>query len=384
MFRVRDKLAWLLLSRQKMRLLVAVSGIAFACILIFMQLGFLESLFAGATGPHNLLLADLVLAHPKQQTFFSPKSFPKSRVFQARALQEVESVSTVRLALLPWRNPENGQHRMILVFGIDPAKMSFKLPEVNENLYRLRLFRNVLFDETSRIEFGHIKELLKKGNLDVELNKKNVRVVGLFKLGASFAADGTIITSDTTLPYLVDKAEPNNVELGLVRLVPGSNLQSVKSAMQKIFGSQVAVYTKAEFAEIERKYWAESTGVGFIFGLGVLVGFLVGVVIVYQILHSDVADHLPEYATLKAIGYSNEYLLKVVYQESIMLSVAGFLPGYAIAMVLYQVAQEATSMPVYMTGARAGMVFIMALTMCILSASIAMRKLSQADPAEVF
>ncbi len=384
MIRVRDKLAWLLLTRQKVRLLVAVAGIAFACILIFMQLGFLESLFLGATRPHDLLLADIVLAHPKQQTFFSPKSFPKSRVFQARALPEVESVSTVRLSSLPWRNPENGQHRMILVFGVDPAKPSFALPAVNENLDRLKLFRNVLFDEAARLDYGHIKDLLKKGKVDVELNKKNVRVAGLFKIGASFAADGTVITSDTTFPYLVDRAEPNSVELGLVRLRLGSDAQAVKSALERQFGSQVAVYTKAEFAEVEKKYWAEGTGIGFIFGLGVLVGFLVGVVIVYQILHSDVADHLPEYATLKAIGYNNEYLLKVVFQESIILSIAGFLPGFVISLILYQVAQDATSMPVYMTAARAGLVFVMALVMCTLSASIALRKLSQADPAEVF
>lgn len=384
MIRVRDKLAWLLLTRQKMRLLVAVAGIAFACILIFMQLGILESLFLGATRPHDLLLADIVLAHPKLQTFFSPKSFPKSRVFQARALPEVESVNTVRLASLPWRNPENGQHRMILVFGVDPAKPSFALPAVNENLDRLKLFRNVLFDEAARLDYGNIKDLLKKGKVDVELNKKNVRVAGLFKIGASFAADGTVITSDTTFPYLVDRTEPNTVELGLVRLRPGSDAQAVKAALVRQFGSQVAVYTKAEFAEVEKKYWAEGTGIGFIFGLGVLVGFLVGVVIVYQILHSDVADHLPEYATLKAIGYNNEYLLNVVFQESIILSIAGFLPGFVITLILYHVAQDATSMPVYMTAARAGLVFIMALVMCTLSASIALRKLSQADPAEVF
>jgi putative ABC transport system permease protein len=384
MIRVKDKLAWLLLTRQKVRFLVAVAGIAFACILIFMQLGFLESLFLGATRPHELLLADIVLAHPKLQTFFSPKSFPKSRVFQARALPEVQSVNTVRLTSLPWRNPENGQHRMILVFGVDPAKPSFALPAVNERLNRLKLFRNLLFDEAARIDYGHIKELLKKGNVEVELNKKNVRVAGLFKIGASFAADGTVITSDTTFPYLVDRTEPNAVELGLVLLRPGSDAKIVKSKLERQYGSQIAVYTKAEFVEVEKKYWAEGTGTGFIFGLGVLVGFLVGVVIVYQILHSDVADHLPEYATLKAIGYNNEYLLKIVFQESIILSIAGFLPGFVITLILYQVAQDATSMPVYMTAERAGLVFIMAFIMCTISASIALRKLSQADPAEVF
>lgn len=382
--RVRDRLAWLLLTRQKIRFGIAIAGIAFACVLIFMQLGFLESLFLGATRPHKLLAADIVIAHPKLQTFFAPKSFARSRLIQARALSEVESVSPIRLGSIQWRNPETKQPRLILVFGVDPCKTSFTQPEVIKNLHNLKTFRQVLFDEAGRAEYGPIPALLKKGKVDIELNGKTVTVAGLFKIGASFAADGTVITSDTTFPFLFNQTRSSDIELGLVRLRSGSDVDYVKNRLSQMLGSQVAVYTRAEFADIEKKYWAEGTGIGFIFGLGVVVGFVVGVVIVYQILHSDVSDHLQEYATLKAIGYSNDYLLRVVFLESIILAVVGFLPAFLIALVLYHIALDATSMPIYMTAQRALFVFGLAVTMCAISAFIALQKLRQADPAEVF
>lgn len=382
--RVQDKLAWLLLTRQKMRFLIASAGISFACILIFMQLGFLEALFVGASKPHNLLNADLVLAHPKLQTFFSPKSFPRARLFQANGLAEVSSVSPLRLGTLQWRNPETHQLRAILIFGVDPNRTSFTIPEVQDSLPALKRFRRVLFDQASRAEYGDIARLLKGGTVEVELNNKVVTVAGLFKIGASFAADGTVITSDTTYPFIFGQKNSNEVELGLIKVKTDANIDSVKKSLDRMFGREVAVYTKAQFAEVEKRYWSESTGVGFIFGLGVVVGFIVGVVVVYQILHSDVADHLQEYATLKAMGYTDNYLLQVVFKESIILSLTGFIPSYAIALLLYRLAEESTSMPIFMTNERGALVYVLAATMCLISASIALQKLRQADPAEVF
>jgi putative ABC transport system permease protein len=382
--KVQDKLAWLLLTRQKARFLIASAGITFACILIFMQLGFLEALFIGASKPHQLLSADLVLAHPRLQTFFSPKSFPRSRLFQACGLSGVSSVSPLRLGTLQWRNPETHQLRAILIFGVDPSKESFALPEVQRFLPDLKLFRRVLFDRASRTEYGRIVELLDSGKVEVELNNKVVTVAGLFKIGASFAADGTVITSDTTFPFIFGQKSSNEIELGLIRCKANEDISAVKQSLIGLFGNEVAVYTKAEFAEVEKTYWAESTGVGFIFGLGVVVGFIVGVVIVYQILHSDVADHLQEYATLKAIGYTNNYLLGVVFKESIILSITGFVPAFIVAYLLYRLSEQATSLAIFMTTERGLLVYFLSLSMCVISASIALQKLRQADPAEVF
>ncbi len=383
--KVKDSLAWLQLTREKPRFITAIAGITFACVLIFMQLGFLESLYVSSTRPHQLLNADLVLAHPRLQTFFSPISFPRQRLYQALGYQGVETVTAVRIGTIKWRNPLSSNIRSILVFGIDPAKEPFALPDVIANAHYLKLFNRILFDRLSRPEFGPIAELLaSKGPLSVELNSKAVKVAGLFSIGASFAADGNAITSDTTFNYLFGKQSSNEIDLGLIKLAPEADKESVKRSLQKAYGNQVQVYSKSEFAEVEKKYWAESTGIGFIFTLGVFVGFIVGIVIVYQILYSDVADHLSEYATLKAIGFHDNYLLEVLALESVILALVGFIPAFLISIAMYFAAAEVTALPVFMTWQRAVLVFALALSMCVISGAIASRKLRYADPADVF
>ncbi len=385
--KVRDSLAWLQLTRQKGRFLVAIAGIAFACILIFVQLGFLEALFTGATRPHNLLDADIVIAHPKLETFFSPKGFAKERLYQASGVEGVESVSPVRLGTMQWRNPVTKQIRAILVFGVDPSKATFALSEVALNRREITKFRYLLFDRKSRSEYGPIPALLENARtVNIELNGKKVSVAGLFDLGASFAADGTAICSDTTFSDLFGRKHFESIELGLIRCIAHSApaVNQVKERLHALYGGEVAVYTKKEFADIEKTYWANSTGIGFIFGLGVVVGFIVGVVIVYQILYSDVADHLPEYATLKAMGYVDSFFLKVLGQEAFILSCIGFFPGFLASIVLYWVAQDATALPIFMTWQRAVSVFFLSLIMCGISAAIALTRLREADPADVF
>ncbi|MGL4882664.1 MAG: FtsX-like permease family protein, partial [Waterburya sp.] len=144
------------------------------------------------------------------------------------------------------------------------------------------------------------------------------------------------------------------------------------------------VFSKEQFIQEEIKYWQESTAIGFIFTLGAGIGFVVGTVIVYQILYTDVANHLSEYATLKAMGYKDGYFIVLVFQEAVILAILGFLPGYAIATSLYALAAGATNLPLFMTANRAIVVLILTVIMCCISGTIAVKKLSAADPADIF
>ena len=172
--------------------------------------------------------------------------------------------------------------------------------------------------------------------------------------------------------------------MGLVQLKPGADIEKVQRELSAVLPNDVLIGSPEEFAQIERDYWANSTGIGFIFGLGVGVGFIVGIVIVYQILYSDVSEHLPEYATLKAMGYTDRYLLSVLIQESLLLAVLGYIPSIVLAFGLYQLAYAATMLPIAMTTRRAITVLILTIAMCSVSGAIAMRKLRTADPADIF
>jgi putative ABC transport system permease protein len=381
----KTPLAWMQLSKQKTRLLVAVSGIAFADLLMFIQMGFEGALYDSAMSPYKNLQADLMIANPQFQTLFAVRSSPRDRLYQALSHPQVKAVTPLYIASGQWRNPETRQPRTILVWGIDPGAQVFKLPEVNRNLDRIKQLDQVLFDRAGRPEYGPIADLLsKQSRLDVQINRQNVQVAGLFTIGSSFAADGNVIASDSTFLRLFPDRRPDQIEAGLIQLQPGADVQKVKAELAKALPDDVKVLTTEEWALIEQTYWANGTGIGFIFSLGVLMGFIVGIIIVYQILYSDVTDHLAEYATLKAMGYTDHYLLLMLGQEALILACFGFLPSLILATGLYQLTYAATLLPIAMKLERAVMVFALTIVMCGVSGAIAMRKLRSADPADIF
>ncbi len=378
-------LSWLLLTRQPMRLAVALAGIGFAGLLMFIQLGFRDALFDSSVTIHKLFDTDLVLISPRTTSSIRMAAFPNRRLIQAMANPAVTGIAPIRWDFLLWKNPVNNVNRPILTLGYEPSDTVFLDSRINKQSNLLTQKGRVLFDERSRPEFGPVGQLFRSGKtVETEAQGNRLRVVGLFTAGPSFGADGTIITSNESFLKLLPNTPTGGIELGLIHLRPGSDLLQVKQSLTKSLPDDVKVLTKQDFIDLEMNYWRSSTAIGFIFGLGAAMGFVVGCVIVYQILYSDVSDHLPEYATLMAMGYSLVSLLGVVAREGFLLALFGYFPAYGVSTLLYTVIQSATKLPVMMVPDRAINVFIMILVMCMASAALAMRKLGDADPAEIF
>lgn len=378
-------LSWLQLTREKTRLAVALSGIAFADILMFMQLGFRDALYYSNVRMHGSLKGEIVLINTQSNAVLAMKPFSQRRLYKALDLPAVQSVHPIYLDYTSWKNPITGRPRSILTFGINPEYNVFDLPGVEENLDKLKLPDVVLFDRSSRLEYGPIAADFDQGkNVTAEVRRRKIKVTGLFTLGASFGADGNLITSDVNFLRLFNTRQRGLIDIGLIKLKPGADPNQVAAYLRTYLPTDVNVLTKQEFIDYERNYWASSTAIGFIFTLGTIMGFIVGTVIVYQILYTEVTDHLSEYATLKAIGYTQNYLLTVILQEAFMLAVLGYMPGFACALFMYHVARDATLLPVFMSYERAIMVLILTIFMCFISGIIAMRKLRSADPADIF
>ncbi len=382
----KTPLSWLLLARQKSRLVVAIAGIAFADILMFMQLGFQSGLYDAAIKPHRSLDADLVLINPKFQTLISVKSFRRERLHQTLSVPGIDRVSALYIGTGQWRNSETRTSRAILVWGVEPGKPSFKLPDVEGQLNQISLLKTVLFDQAGRPEYGPVASWLEQAgkSVEVEMSDRLLNLSGVFTLGASFAADGNAIVSDSTFLHLFPERDASNIDVGLIQLKPGTDPLKIQAILAAELPKDVRVLTVEEFANVEKQYWAEGTGIGFIFGLGAVMGFIVGIVIVYQILYSDVSDHLSEFATMKAMGYSNLFLVRVLIGEALILAVIGFLPSLVLAMGLYQLTYSATLLPIFMKLDRAVTVFVLTMVMCSASGAIAMQKLYEADPADIF
>lgn len=362
-------LAWLQLTREKPRLLIALSGIAFADILMFMQLGFREALFNSNVRLQDSLEADIALINPQSDSLLSMEPFSQRRLYQSLGVQGVKSVHPIYLDFTSWKNPQTRKLRNIQVIGINPGDELFALPGVKEKLNKIKLPDVVLFDRGSRPEFGEVATEFNQGKeVTTEVAGRRIKVGGIFELGASFGADGNIITSDRNfLQLFADKRQRGLIDIGLIKLHPGADADIVKEQLKTYLAKDVKILTKQEYIDFEKAYWSSSTPIGFIFTLGTIIGFIVGTVIVYQILYSEVSDHLPEYATLKAMGYTQKYLLLVVFQEALILAILGYIPGFGFAMFQYAMAKNATLLPIAMTAERAITVVILTIIMCCAS-----------------
>lgn len=385
MFNRKIPLSWLQLTREKPRLVVALAGIAFADILMFMQLGFQAALYDSTTRLHQSIRADLVLISPQGRNIMNMATFPRRRLYQSMSLTGVKSADALYLNIADWKNPQTRHKTGILVVGFDPDKSVFNLPGVNENLNTIKLPDTVLFDRSSRGDYKTtIAQVVQGKSVSTEVGDRKINISGLFSIGASFGADGSLITSDLNFLRIFPRRNPESVSVGLISLQPGTDPRLTADALQAKLPEDVKVLTKPEFIEFEKNYWQTNTAIGFIFTLGTMMGFIVGVIIVYQILYTDVADHMAEYATLKAMGYKNVYLLSVVFQEALILSLLGYLPGISLSVGLYALTRNATNLPLFMATLRALQVLIMTMVMCAISGAIAMRKLQSADPADIF
>jgi len=383
--RRRTPLGWLQLSREKSRLLVALSGIAFADVLIFMQLGFQSALYDSNTRLHRSLQADIILMSPQARNWQGLSTFSRRRLYQAEDIAGVKSADAMYVNIITWKNPNTRAQRQVQVIGFDPDRPAFNLPEVNQQLDKLKLPDTVLFDRKSRGEYKEVITQVDQGkSVTTEIERRTITVGGLFTVGASFGADGSLITSDQNFLRLFPRRDAASVSLGLIRVEPGYDPKQVAAALKSHLSDDVRVLTQEEFIKFEVNWWQTNSPIGFIFNLGVAMGFVVGVIIVYQVLSTDVNAHMKEYATFKAMGYRNIYLLGVVFEEAIILALLGFIPGSLLPLGLYRLTRNATNLPLYMTMARAVTVLILTIIMCTISGAIATRKLQSADPADMF
>ncbi|MBY0335724.1 MAG: ABC transporter permease DevC [Acetobacteraceae bacterium] len=379
------RLAWRQLRSERARLLTAIAGVMFAALLVFMQLGFRGALFDSATNLLGAMRGDLFLMHPMTQASFRPEPLPRGRAWQALADPDVERAVPIYLAQATLRNPETGGRRAVQLIGLDAEGGAVDFVGLGaEVIEALKRPDTVAFDSRSRPEFGPVARYFReRGPYPLQIGNREVELVGLVEIGPSFGADGNAVLSETNFRRLVTRSA-SNADLVALRLRAGADLRAVQARLVAALPEDVVVMTHAELVAHERAYWEESTPIGFIFLFGSIMGLIVGMVIVYQILFADIASHTSEYATLKAMGYSNFYLVRVVMWAACILALIGFVPGFAVSAFLYDFVGSATFLPLDMYPERAVGVFLLIFGMCAIAGLLAVRKLRDANPADMF
>jgi putative ABC transport system permease protein len=381
----RTPLAWRQAIHRPMRLVAAIAGVSFANVLVFFQLGLSGGLYDSQKRPLQRINGELVMVSGRYLYLGEQLNIPRARLIQALGVEGVEAVTPLYIGLSEWLNTGTRQQKQALLFGVTPENPGLRIPELQAQPQLLQRSDALLFDTRSKRNAGPVAETVRRdGRYDTELGGVRAVVTGLFTLGVTFAADINLITSATNFKNYFPNQSADDIQMGVIQLRPGVDPLRVQATLRGFLDPSVKVLTIAELEATEVNYWRRNTSFGLIFGLGVLVGLVVGGIIVYQILYSDVSDHLAEYATLKAIGYDNGFVVAIILQESLILALLAFAPSLLLSLGLYGVLARSTSLMVVMTAGRVVLVFLFTLTICGLSGWLATAKLRRLDPAEIF
>lgn len=382
----RLPIGWLQLRHNRTRLIAAIGGVAFASLLVLMQLGFQGALVGSIGLPYRALEADLLISASDMNTLADANTVARARLLQAASIPGVKSVTQVYLGRVDWRQ-QDGTLRALDVLGFEPSTSPLRSPEIRRQQNVLTQADTVLLDTRTRnVDKAPLLAASPSTPVRLEMSGRALLVAGSFAIGGGFAADGYLLASDQTFLRLFPKRSAGAPNLGLVTLEAGANRQSVTQALRERLGGydDVKVRTLEQAIAEDQRFQTTQRPVGLIFGFGIVIGVLVGIVIVYQVLASDVADHLKEYATLKAMGYPSPFFLSIVFEEAVILGLLGFIPGLLVSLGLYAAVGAATGLPMEMTLARAATVLLGTVAMCTLSGAIATRRLARANPAELF
>jgi len=377
----RTPLAWRNIVHNKVTMLFSVAAVAFAIIIMFMELGFLNGLYDSQTGVIAFLRADLVMVSRALHIITAHEPFPRSRLEKVAGLDGVSGVYPVYLEDIfsRLRNPKTGIKHHIRVIAFDPGDPIFQSRRINLLADKLRSPLTILFDDRSRRFFGPLRSGMK-----IELADRAVTVAGTFRLGPDYHYDGNLLASADTLFQLFPNQHRENVFLGLIQLKGDASPDAVVRELNRRAGPDVEIMKKSDIIAREKANWQKTTPAGYVFTMGVAVGFVIGIFICYQILYIDISDHLSQLATLKALGYQNRDLVRQVLTQGALIGVLGFVPAVAVTLGLYSVLTTITGIVTKLTFGRIALVFVLTLGMCLTAAGLAVRKVIALDPAELF
>ncbi len=366
-----------LLLHERSRLLASVGGVTFALLLMLLQLGFRNALLESAVEQLRQLDADIIVIHKEKHPFLTRDRMPAERLYQALSVPGVESAAPIWIALQQWKNLEQNTLHPIRIIGFNPDQPTFLIDAVNENAEKLKRKGTALIDELSRNSYGELK------SGPAQVGRQQIEIVGTFPLGTDFEVDGSLLVSDETY-FELTQGNNQEIEAALIKIAPGTDRDLILKTLSEVLPGDVRAHAKDDLIELNLRYWERGTPISVFLLVGVALGFAVGVVICYQILYTEVLDHLAEFATLKAMGYSNRYIRLVVISEAGQLSILGFFPALLLGAAMLFGLGVSSGLPAGLGLGDVLSVALLSFGMCTLAGMLALRNVQRLEPAELF
>ena len=376
---MKTDLAWCNLWQHKKRSLTAAAGIAVAVLLMFMQLGFYMAVRRGAVLIFDQLDFDLVMVSGQYVFIRQPDWFARARLYQTLGHPRVASVAPIHVFRSLYRNPRSRLRYEAMILGIDPKDRPFRSAPLNELAQQLREEDSALIDGESKPEFGPLQP-----GLSTELPQHRINVLGRFRMGAGLISTGNLLLSERSFVRQVPDAVPDRLSLGLIRLRPGTPVLESAREIQALLGPDVRVLTRPQIEANERNFLMNLKPIGLPFKVGLALGFCVGVVTLYQVLVVDTAARQREYATLLAMGRDHRCLRRLIFRMGLYYLALGFVPAWALAVLLHRILRETHKQPMILEVEQVLIVGGLSLLMSAVAGTLAARRVSSVNPAELF
>jgi len=393
---MRTPLAWKNLTSSASKCVLASTGVGFAVVLMFMQIGFRNALIDNNVQLFTLFdtrVANLAMISQARYNISTEQRFPRNLLEQAAAIPGVVAVSSV--------NVERGAAKVMVaghvprplrVIGVESEKPTFfRDPRLVDKLLAAEHQQSALVDSRSTSCSGFASQVAQLRRQGMELNGRTLAVHDQFQLGTDFGNDGTLLMSqglqERYFPWRAPSGGPSTeVDIGLIHAEVRTlaELNRLAERIEQLAPAVIDVKPTSYFIAREKDFWANNTPIGKIFMIGTIMGLVVGAIICYQIQFTDISEHMPEFATLKAMGYGPLYFWSVILCQSFYLACLGFVPGIIVAQGLYAVLAETSGLVMSMNWERIALVWGLTLVMCVVSGVLAIRKLFSTDPASLF
>ncbi len=366
------------LLQHRMRLYVALAGIGVAIFLLLMQIAFLHGVRVEATRLYDDFDFDLAVVPVTYQFLYSGGSFDRVRLTQAQADSDVTESFGLNIGVGRWTDEDTQLRSSVLLIGVDEPGHFVADRDIRSGYAALAGSRAVLVDAWSASGYAPLTL-----GREARISGQPVDIAGFFKLGLFFYADGSAILRNPDFARVTGNGA-RQVSVGLLKLAPGANADSVQERLSQILPKDVRVLTRAQLIAQERSFFTSTKPIGVLMRVSMIIAFLVGATILFQVLSAEIIQRAKEFAVLKAMGFPPEFVFGVGLSEILLLALAAFAPALVLAAIVLGGIELATKLPTGLTLTIAIETFFIVLAMGIASGFSVIGRIARADPAELF
>jgi putative ABC transport system permease protein len=369
------------LFQHRLRLLAALAGVAVALFLLTLQISILDAAKAKVTQLYDDFNFDVAAVPATYQFLLNFETIDRVVLDQGRATGDISQAFGLNVDVVHWMQWPSKKVAYLFLIGLDDPGTFVRDPVIRRGMKSLISSHSLLMDSYSEPDIGPLATgtTAKIGGEDGE----QVSISGHFRLGLFFYGEGSAIVRNTDFPRLTDR-DSSKVSIALFQLRPGVDPQKAKKDLEAIVPEHTLVFTRDELLQQERDYFLSVRPVGIMIYISMLIACLVGTVIIIQVLSTEVANRMKEYAVLKAMGSSPAFVYGIGVTQSVLVGLGGLLPALAAGAGVLWYIELRTHLESALGLALSGKMLAITLAASICAAAVVLGRVQRADPAALY